>query len=364
MNYLLQYPLSAFRIIFIVALSVLLSYLADRKNSKRLYAFLGVILAFFLGLRSFSVGTDTVHYIDEFQSLSFATLTQSHSELGFAFLELVFYKLFHSETIVFLVFNSIIVTFFLVRFWELRDRYSLPLLMFAFTTYYYLMGANIIRQIIALGIVFWATRYIFEKKKPIVFIIWTVLAALLFHTTAVAGVLIYFLSVLIDFNKLTLKKILFCVAGIIAALALVFFSSKIASLQGYLAGGQNSSGQTSYYTLIALVGILCLSKLSYFANANRNIAKYREDRSIRLTTELCYLSGSLLGLLTAFFYAASRATFYLVVFNSLFYSYKFDSKNIKLIKRAFFILYSLKIFYDILSKSYFGIMPFTYFWEM
>lgn len=327
-----------------------------------------VLLSVFIGLRSFSTGTDTMSYVDSIRTYEFDSLNSQHSEFGFVLISCIIFKVFHSEALVLLFFSTVTVFFFLLRFWELRKNFSLTLLLFGFLSNYYLMSTNIVRQVLAMSLVFWSTRFLFDKdkEKPIVFIIICISTAFLFHTTAIVGLGILIINYLVSLKELSLKKITILIAGAVAVAAFINNTikntSRFDSLNNYISADKQVSGQSSYYSLIAF-GMILFMSLILTERSKEVQVSYNSTKYTYISIIISFLMGSFLSTYYSSYYAVSRISFYFTMLVLMYYAYKWDSNNITQIKKFFWIIYCTKIMYDTFNHGYYGIMPYKFFWN-
>lgn len=184
-------------------LSYILYKTADKyKNTNRLMAnvvkMMAILIPVVLAAFRYNVGTD-------FRNYNFAiTYERNHGwnyfsyparvklEIGFWFVVKVAATLFQSNVAVWFVLY-LIMFFFLERgfaFYAQTQKYSVEIGYFIFLIYYYSSSLNITRQIIALSIIYYASRFVFENKKR--FFVFVILATL-FHYTAIISMVMWVL---------------------------------------------------------------------------------------------------------------------------------------------------------------------------
>lgn len=217
-------------ICFVIA--TLFAYLAN-KSSKKVYRYIFSAIAILApsilaGLRSTNIGTDiNIYVLPAFNvaknSENFITYLTNIQELDTEFLYnvlvYVIAKTTNSINVLLFVQHFIICLLFYIGAYNFRNKsysfvtYSLFLLM------YYNMSLNLIRQFIAMAIIFFALKYIYEKK-PIKYII-SIGIAMLFHSTAIIALLFYFVYIIC---KLKRRNIYLCTSVIILLIAVLNYN--------------------------------------------------------------------------------------------------------------------------------------------
>lgn len=198
--------------LIVFALSLLLIYYSEKFNPKNrihiLLVFIAIVMpALLAGLRSDSIGTDTMSYLVpifknaltadsfvQFQSNQFlynwSYATISEYEIGFTSLVYIIAKLSGNLY----VLQTIIAGFIIWAVYTAINKWKREIpVWFGMAVFYFMyfnVTMNMMRQWIAMSILLLGTRYIFERKKKYFLY---VLAACLFHASAVMGVGFYVL---------------------------------------------------------------------------------------------------------------------------------------------------------------------------
>ncbi len=185
---------------YLIMLSViyLARYLFPQKNNSRaeekkwlFFAF--VIISLVQGFRALSVGTDTQVYATIF--LQQAT---NSFEVGYQFLSKLVYAIFPNANFFMLVEAMIINGLVLRAIYKLsKDIY---VSVFAYISlFYYFNSFNATRQYLAIAILLTSYTFLTERKY-ILTVVFFVLS-ILFHTTAVIGILLVPISMYNQFLK-------------------------------------------------------------------------------------------------------------------------------------------------------------------
>ena len=251
----------------VILLSACLAYLAQKKNNRVFVWAMIALMSAFVGLRAPSVGVDTEMYYAIFNRLA-QGIVSPNMEREFLFIVSLLLRVAKVEYL-FLVFALLTNALIVFRLWSLRDREPFLLMSLVYLLHYYCETANIMRQFLAIAIVFYATIFL-EKKKPLWFVA-LVLAAFLFHRSALLGLLYlplyYFLT--LDNLSRRINLVLIGVFGAIAAalLFIVIFGEKYLSYFG-----------TSFRIGLLYPAELMIVCLYLFLNERRiENFKYREE---------------------------------------------------------------------------------------
>ncbi|MFW6015995.1 MAG: EpsG family protein [bacterium] len=143
----------------------------------------------------YDVGTDFFSYIRIYENINHFDLANVLRNYGNEPLYLLINK------IAFLVFrepwgvfflSALIIHLFIIYGIDYFKKYiSMPTALFIYYMFHFSLGLNIIRQMIAVSVIFFAFRYIYQKRFYSYFIFLVI--ATMFHNSAVICVLFYFL---------------------------------------------------------------------------------------------------------------------------------------------------------------------------
>lgn len=141
----------------------------------------------------YKVGTDYNNYIDYYtvySSLDFSNIIQNANELLFILVIKVAY-LFKEPQIMFAIvaFLTVFITYRAIL--NKKEKMSIALMFALYIFLYYMYSLNIIRQMLAVSIIFYSYKYIINHNFKKFFL--CVIIATLFHTTALLFLPFYFL---------------------------------------------------------------------------------------------------------------------------------------------------------------------------
>lgn len=171
------------------------------KNEKKMIKYGGMSLsilipAFFAGIR-YNVGTDYSNYFWTFNQLEKVSINwiisdADHFNIDRGFL--IFSKLLNfggNTRYLFGIWGAIILTIFVHTLYSQYRKYDITVIYFAFIFLYYYYSFNILRQSIAITIVFGALKYIFSNH-PVKYLTCVLLASTI-HFSALLALPIWFL---------------------------------------------------------------------------------------------------------------------------------------------------------------------------
>lgn len=241
-------------IVFLIAM--FFSLLASKKDNSRFLIFIILTLGLFVGLRGYDVGDDTRTYYYIFLNLMRDEFSPN-VEIGFSLLSYIILKIVPNITFLFCVYSIVINTFFVVRFWSLRRYFSFPIMIALYLILFYPQQCNILRQYIAISLIFYSTQYL-EKGKYIRFCI-AVLIAVTIHISAIVSFAYILMYILYDENISIYKKK--CIVILLMALlpiAIIAIGKLLGHYSGYFKQSNSTGGLMNYIriTMIFMGAVL------------------------------------------------------------------------------------------------------------
>ena len=262
------------------SISLICIYFAQN-NEKNKYCyrfliFLAILIPSILaGLRDYSIGRDVLVYgLDWFQkSISstnfFEFIEKNHGYsigYGYGALSWVVSRFTENPHIFFflLCFLELTVLYFAIK--PFSGRLTIGVSFFLYFFAYYNDSLNILRQFPAILIVLFSYRYI-VKRRFISFLI-CILLAYAFHSTAVAAIVLYPLSIMAESKSKNLFKTLVIIASVIFILGFEEIFSFVTNIgllsysrfSGYLFGSGVIGGR---YVRILFFGFLLVYFIYY-----------------------------------------------------------------------------------------------------
>lgn len=367
MNFVFAYPYSAMLYLFILLVSVLFSFIAQNSKHKiisNLFLFLLIlILSSLAGLRDISVGIDTWAYIRAINSASNSysgELFFTYFEFGFGVLIKILIAILREPHYVILFISLITNTLIIKTLWRYRQNYSFSFSVFLYYTLYYFETFNILRQYLALSIIFWGIKFLYEKKY-IKFVIVTLVASSM-HGSAIIAITFLPIHFLVE-KKMMLKHKILILFSIIGFL---FFSNYIMDLIGlsstiekyqtfYIQGGAGKSQNFGLFFILRLLVII----FSFYVLKKNGFKNYKFSKFIILVN-LLGTTATMSGYIIPY---AGRVGTYAAFFEIILWSQltQIKSKELKFLLKVFFITLSLYLLYSSLKGSTQGHMPYKVF---
>lgn len=216
------------------------------------------------GFRKSGIGTDTevyvnvlfdaannstsfFDYLSKYVYSSFQYKSVMNWEIGYNVLLYLATKLTGTIQGVFFLTHFLIITFIYKGLKEYGNSISTAYGMLVFYFMFYGSSLNAMRQWLAIAIIFWGTHFLYRQQNWKFFI--TIVIAILFHNSAIIGVVIYIIykymnqakkkrKILINGSQLstdTQKILMVVVIGIICLLCINIIGSILASISGVFA---------------------------------------------------------------------------------------------------------------------------------
>lgn len=218
------------------------------KKRKVLYILIYIGLLLIGSLRGIDVGTDTANYEEMYRIINYGTdailYILTFVEPGWVLLNYICGQLFNDYRTV--IFGGLLlaITPFFIRTWKATNR-PFIVLFFYVTMYFYYNAFNITRQMIAVSIIFFSYKYLFEEKNKKKFYL-GIATAMLFHYTSIICFTIPWLlrkvrlSISIMFPLIIITYIL----GIYIVPRILLSLPDIGHYSAYLMKGESSSSIT------------------------------------------------------------------------------------------------------------------------
>ncbi|WP_368503155.1 EpsG family protein [Alkalihalophilus sp. As8PL] len=364
MNYIVNYPLSALLYTSVVIIITLLSFLAERTTQKSVQItflmLIILILTLFAGFRGSSVGIDTAQYLTHLERWQYNFGGSFSTEPGLFFLSKLSFLVVNDPQFVLIIIALTINILIVLRVWMLRIYLSFGFAMFVYTTTFYIMTFSGIRQWLAIAIVFFISKYLFEMKY-LKFSLLVVVASL-FHNSALLALtfpLIDSLASKLKYRKQKITLILFLLLGpliIISFIIINNYLSLVSDYRSYFLFLQWNGGSGIIIWLKIFLGIYIY--ISFRKADFNNFLLY--NRVIYI-----YLAGLLISIPGYYFDNLARIGFYFTFFEVILFALLIKSENKK--KSSIFI-FIIIIFITIiyifeLAGSGRGHIPYTPFWE-
>lgn len=344
--------------ISLLTLALLTSFIASR-TQKKLFVFITIsLLTIVAGFRGVDVGIDTSNYYSNI--ISGFSYHWKFREEGFRFVSNIVMHMTGNPQLVFVICAFITNILIICRFWDFRTNISFTIAMLIYLLMYYSNTLNIMRQYVAVAIVFYSSRYLF-KKKYIIFLV-SLFIASLFHRSALLGIIMLMIDVWGTLSNRR-KKILF-VPSIIAILSIciyvyIYFRTDLDSY----------SAQRIYNINIPFLYHFVIFLFAWITNKNRVFSRIHKlnDRCLYNNTfldiriPLYALIGLLFESLGMFFAFVDRTGLYFAFYEVVFWAYLGKNSKNKSLFGLLFLIYAFYVFLQVFTRNSYGLFPYSLF---
>lgn len=384
---------SFFLYIFLLAGCVFLAKKAASAGDIKFVWGIIIALTVITGLRATSVGIDTEMYIHNFNLvLNGQSNAVYGAESTFLFICNVLLQIVRSPQVLLGIFALITNAFIILRFWELKDSVSFEVTVFCYYASFYYFTLNIVRQFVAIAIIFWATRYI-KKKQYLKFALFLLLASL-FHQSALLGLIYLVIDVASTFSWKGLSKNKQIVGGIVLLLAFALACWKATKYLHYFGNIHFHLGTIVIVKAVLLLYYFYLIKrgkretisipvakrntgralqpwwehlLSYYNRLKdakyERLAGQTEDLYFDRVVPMYYLIGIGISTLGFFYNYMNRIGLYFCIFEPVFVARVYQqSRYRKVIWGIGIVLFLLPLLLDTIRGGQ-GQLPYFFFWQ-
>lgn len=327
-----------------------LAWFAEKKDSKTLLVFTILAAGLLSGYRAGSVGWDTQNYLNIAINVG-RDIWSPNVELAFQYVVKALQLLWGDPQWVLLVFAVATNALFIYRFWTLRKIGSFSWMVFLYLVFHYLSTMNIMRQYMAVAVVFYATVFL-DQRKCLPYLLCTIFACLL-HTTALLGFALFPVYLIFSAkNKKVRKRILILCA--ILSPAMAFAAVVLFRRYGYyLLQSNNSIGFMMPVRMVVLM-------LVWFVSIRKTRPMPYVNRQIIPVVTICSLLGILITFGGYYVTTLSRAGLYFIIFEIPFIAYATKYGRNRLVPQA---IYGLLVMYMLLLAfvgNGAGVWPFVF----
>ena len=335
-------------VFYIVSLfSLFFARLAEKKQSLLLFVFSALCLALLCGLRAENVGTDTHTYTTIFETIQSGGL-HFDSDIGFYYIVKFIIGFTNSVPLTFALISIITVSFIYYTIWYYRRQGSISFMVFIFICFFYPQMFNIVRQMLALAVVFAATTQL-EQKRPFVFCLILALATSIHISSLVC---VGFLAVHI-LQNLKNKPIIFYMVVVLFLVFFIYFYSSVTLIYDT----RFAYMQEDYQTTLGYEVLAQLITLVFLMISNYKIIK--NDAEYTRISIFCII-GIVLSVITANAGEASRIAYFYTIYYILFAAVVLkDLPNRAIGYWGFFLLGLLNFVYRISVSGWYGIYPYS-----
>lgn len=342
-------------------LSVFFAYIADKRNKRYLMVLCGICLSLFSGFRSSSVGIDTINYYSDFYAIINNTYVFS-KDFGWLFICRQLINLLSEPEYVILLIAVVTNVLIVARLWDFREKSSFTLMVCIYISVFYLQSLNIMRQYLAVSIIFFGTRFLENNRKSIFYFLSLFLATSM-HTASIIGIVVYLIKMIVESehnkkkrNRLILVLIIFIIAFI--AVAPYVFSRYV----HYFEMTIMEFGLMAPYQLCCIMLALLTVRFSF----HNGFSRTKKHEIIPIDKENCYMlligiGFSCLGMLVRYM---ERVGILFQLYQMPIWGQLVLSQKNKVVYRMLAFVFIAYSFITLLVYNGQGIFPYTTFWEI
>lgn len=329
--------------------SVGLAYFGQKKNKKKYLIFAALILSLIAGLRANNVGVDTPNYLKLFTYIADGQLDLAYGlETSFKYICAFLLGIWNHPNFLFTVFALITNILIFSRLWDLKEYISIPWAVIVYWGVFYFATLNILRQYIAVAIIFFATKYI-VKRNYARFILCVFLASL-FHKSALIGIAFIIFDIF-AWRRLTpkQKRIIRTFLTIVPIVAIIFGTVIIGRYAAYFENPEWNIGLLlpMKFVIFAFTAILMVGEYRYSSEC----AEHKEEVYLARTTNIYYALGILVTSIGYMFTFMDRVGLYFYLFETVYIGRVMKSKHVGLFRFAVAALYLMLLLISIFGNG-------------
>lgn len=172
---------------------------SNNKNIKIIVFLIIMILSIFAGVRDLTIGTDVnVYGVNWFQMACNCQSFKDYidlintTDIGYLFINYIVSRFTTNVNVFLFIIQLICNSLVIITLYRYRERCPFWLSILTYLCIFYCRTFNILRQSIALSILFYSIKYLYQNKNGKYLI--AVIISSLFHYTAVFGIVILILK--------------------------------------------------------------------------------------------------------------------------------------------------------------------------
>lgn len=339
--------------ILIVALGF--AYLAQKKNKKGYLFLLVAILTFAAGFRGVSCGVDTPAYYEHIIK-GFPYHWQFREE-GFRLISNYFMITFQNPQLVFVFCAFVTNLLILLRIWDFKDEANFGFMTLLYLLLYYSNSMNIMRQYVAVALIFYGTRYLHKNK--ILFIPFVV-AAFFMHRSSLLALGYIVISLWSGFTK-SQKQIMFLPLTLFMIGSAGYVASYLASdITSYRSQSVQNLNITYFYILsISILAIVLQKKGVYVKVSGKGIMRHYYNYKMNMDIVLYVLIGLCFSCLSMFFAFVGRTGLYYSIFDIVFWGIACKKFKNSELNKLFILVYAYYIFSLVIFRNDVLLFPYS-----
>lgn len=239
------------------------------KNTFNILCIIGILILIIFAAGRYHVGTDMNTYMNIFTRYSSYTWSEFFSNVDGDLLYAIIAKITYSLGGRVLTWGTFATLIILPVYIALRKQYpeaSMGAAFFAFLCFYFSVSFNITRQFIAVAIIFWGLKFVFQNRLILFLIVIAVATG--FHASAPIAFFVWFLwdhrnNCPINGYRKIILLVGVAVIVLLYQYAIEFVANNIDALSSYATYAETSThgrNRDLYLYLLELIALLLLKK--------------------------------------------------------------------------------------------------------
>ena len=322
-----------------IAFSLILAIIAEKSQKKAPVYIIAIILSLFCGLRGASVGVDTANYITNLTYIRERGILFGGSDIGYSLLSYIMMGYFDNPHYALLVFAAITNTLIILRLWEFKESSSFTMMVLIFLIFNYPYTFNIVRQYLAVSIIFWGTRYL-ERGSYLKYLCFVAIAASM-HSSAILGFLLVFIPFGFDKFRLTKIKLVGLFGSVL--LIIVGFSVFQSNFDKYTKYFQESETSVHLITIVKTLAVFLVIVANRPLKNKSFSYSYYKTHPMRKEIPIIYTGGLLLSSFGMMHSFMNRIGFYFMMYEMPFWGQAIFARKNRII---FILIISLMLIYS------------------
>lgn len=341
--------------IFVMLIALLIGYLANKTKKKSYLWLLIILLTIISGFRAKTVGVDTPAYYNDIE-FGFPYDWRFEEE-GFRFLSNIIIDYTHNPQLMFVFCAFITNSFILIRLWDFKQEARFDFMVFLYLFIFYGNTMNIMRQAVAVALVFYGTRYL-KVHKYYKFLLFSIIA-FTFHRTALLSIGYILLNLWFSMSK-NQKKI-FAIPFICIIFGTVLYVARYLGndIIAYSSQTVSNVNVTFFYRLFITIIAIIFNELNIKVVMRHNswslLPKYTFDRSL-LTYVLIGLSFEAFSM---FFSFVGRSGLYYLMFEPVFWGIAVKQTKNRNLYAVLIAIFAIYVFYLLVFDNSLKLFPYS-----
>lgn len=305
----------------LIPLIWLFSVQAEKHDKFKYLSVIVVILTVIAGFRSESVGIDTKNYVLKIAYIANGNPEFAYGfETGFKLLIKYILKINNSYTFFFTLVAAVTNYLIIRRLWDFRHIASVPCMMLCYYASFYGYTFNIVRQFLAIAIIFFSSRLL-EKRKYVPFALIVLLCTFFVHQSSIICIGFIAADMFMWKNLTKWQKNLIGMGLIIVPIAFSYVAGRLlAKYVGYFETTTNNMGFMILAKVLFFVISLYVSRYILIPKLSPDQidSNYQEYR-MRKATTIYYPIGLLLTVIGYFYPFMDRIGLYYMFFECIYF---------------------------------------------